>query len=149
MSNGQIVITNPCGSVLHPLSPAPPPWGGTAVSDLSRVRGISSLNFPSMNATFPKTQIECFFCLCSQDHTGTICQGLGVQSGLGARGVALSRRGSPRLPALCCCLATQSCLAFCKPMDCSLPGSSVYGSSPARVLEWLPFPSPGLGGEPS
>ena len=28
-------------------------------------------------------------------------------------------------------------------MDCSLPGSSVHGISQARVLEWVPFPSPG------
>ena len=28
-------------------------------------------------------------------------------------------------------------------MDCSLPGSSLHGILQARVLEWLPFPSPG------
>ena len=28
-------------------------------------------------------------------------------------------------------------------MDCSLQGSSVHGIFQARVLEWLPFPSPG------
>ena len=28
-------------------------------------------------------------------------------------------------------------------MDCSLRGSSVHGIFQARVLEWLPFPSPG------
>ena len=28
------------------------------------------------------------------------------------------------------------------PMDCSLPGSSVHGIFQARILEWLPFPSP-------
>ena len=39
-------------------------------------------------------------------------------------------------------LVTQSCLTLCNTMDCSLPGSSVYG-----ILEWqeywsgLPFPS--------
>ena len=30
----------------------------------------------------------------------------------------------------------QSCLILSDPMDCSLPGSSVHGSSQARVLEW-------------
>ena len=30
------------------------------------------------------------------------------------------------------CLATQSCLIFCKPMDCSPPGSSVHGVSPGK-----------------
>ena len=28
-------------------------------------------------------------------------------------------------------------------MDCSPPGSSVHGISQARILEWLPCPSPG------
>ena len=32
---------------------------------------------------------------------------------------------------------TQSCLTLHDPMDCSLPGSSVYGSFQARVLEWV------------
>ena len=27
-------------------------------------------------------------------------------------------------------------------MDCSLQGSSVHGILQARILEWLPFPSP-------
>ena len=31
---------------------------------------------------------------------------------------------------------TQSCPTLSDPMDCSLPGSSVYGSFQARVLEW-------------
>ena len=31
----------------------------------------------------------------------------------------------------------------CDPMDCSPPGSSVHGIFQARILEWLPFPSPG------
>ena len=30
----------------------------------------------------------------------------------------------------------QSCLTLCDPMDCSPPGSSVYGIFQARVLEW-------------
>ena len=31
----------------------------------------------------------------------------------------------------------QSCPTPCNPMDCSLPGSSVYGIFQARVLEWV------------
>ena len=31
----------------------------------------------------------------------------------------------------------RSCLTFCDPMDCSLPGSSVHGILQARVLEWV------------
>ena len=30
------------------------------------------------------------------------------------------------------CLVTQSCRILCDPMDCSLPGSSVYGDSPGK-----------------
>ena len=32
---------------------------------------------------------------------------------------------------------TQSCLTFCDPMNCSLPGSSVQGILQARILEWV------------
>ena len=34
-------------------------------------------------------------------------------------------------------LVTQSCLTLCDPMDCSLPGSSIYGILQARILEWV------------
>ena len=36
---------------------------------------------------------------------------------------------------------TSSCLTL--PMDCNPPGPSIHGISQVRVLEWLPFPSPG------
>ena len=39
------------------------------------------------------------------------------------------------------CLATQSCLTVCHPMDGSLPGSSVHGILQARILEWVAMPS--------
>ena len=35
---------------------------------------------------------------------------------------------------------TQSCLTFCDPMDCSLPGSSVHGIFQARILELVAVP---------
>ena len=38
-------------------------------------------------------------------------------------------------------LATQSCLTLCDLMDCSLPGSPVYGILQARILRWVAFPS--------
>ena len=38
-------------------------------------------------------------------------------------------------------LVTQSCLTFRNPMDCSLPGFSVYGIFQARILEWVAMPS--------
>ena len=34
------------------------------------------------------------------------------------------------------CALAQSCLTLCDPMDCSPPGSSVYGVFQATVLEW-------------
>ena len=36
----------------------------------------------------------------------------------------------------------QSCSTLCNPIDCSLPCSSTHGIFQARVLEWVPFPSP-------
>ena len=37
-------------------------------------------------------------------------------------------------------LATQSCLALCDTMDCSLPSSFVHGILQARILEWTAIP---------
>ena len=34
-------------------------------------------------------------------------------------------------------LVAQSCLTLCNPMDCSSPGSSIYGIFQARILEWV------------
>ena len=39
------------------------------------------------------------------------------------------------------CLATQSRLTLCDPMDSSLPGCSVHGIPQARILEWVAMPS--------
>ena len=36
-----------------------------------------------------------------------------------------------------------SCLTLCDSMDCSLPGSSMYGSLQARVLELVAISFPG------
>ena len=36
---------------------------------------------------------------------------------------------------------TQSCLTLCDPMDCSPPGSSVYGIFQGRMLEWVALSS--------
>ena len=46
------------------------------------------------------------------------------------------------------CLVAQLCPTLCDPMDCSLPGSSVHGDFPDRILEWVPssrgiFPTQG------
>ena len=46
------------------------------------------------------------------------------------------------------CSVAQSCPALCDPMDCSLPGSSVHGTSQARILEAISssraLPDPGI-----
>ena len=49
----------------------------------------------------------------------------------------------PLIFQLCCFLAAKSCPTLCDHMDCNPPGSSVCRISHARILEWLPFPSPG------
>ena len=38
---------------------------------------------------------------------------------------------------MCALLVTQSCLTFCDPQGCRLPGSSAYGIFQARILEWV------------
>ena len=38
---------------------------------------------------------------------------------------------------------SQSCLALCNPMDCSLPASSTYGISRQEYWSRVPLPSPG------
>ena len=42
-----------------------------------------------------------------------------------------------------CAKTLQSCLAFCHPMDCSLPGSSIHGILQQQYWSVLPFPSLG------
>ena len=40
-------------------------------------------------------------------------------------------------------LVSQSCPTLCNPVDCSLPGSSVYGVLQQEYWSGLPSPSPG------
>ena len=42
---------------------------------------------------------------------------------------------------VCVCLVAQLCPPLCNPLDCSLPGSSVHGIVPARILEWVSISS--------
>ena len=42
-----------------------------------------------------------------------------------------------------CAKLLQSYLTLCDPIDCSPPGSSVHGTSQARILEWFAMPPPG------
>ena len=37
----------------------------------------------------------------------------------------------------CWCLVSRWCLTLCKPVDCSLPGSSGHGIFQSRMLEWV------------
>ena len=39
-----------------------------------------------------------------------------------------------------CAKSLQFCLTLCKPLDCSLPGSSVHGILQAGILEWVANP---------
>ena len=43
----------------------------------------------------------------------------------------------------CCRFISKLSLTLCDPMDYSPPGSSLPGILQARILGWLPFPSPG------
>ena len=42
---------------------------------------------------------------------------------------------------LCTCSVIWSCLSFCDPMDCNLPGSSVHGIFQGGILEWVAISS--------
>ena len=42
-----------------------------------------------------------------------------------------------------CVLSCSVILDSCNPRDCSLQGSPVHGILQARILEWMPFSSPG------
>ena len=42
---------------------------------------------------------------------------------------------------VCVCSVAQSCLTLCHSMDCSLPGSSVYGIFQAKILEQVTISS--------
>ena len=48
-----------------------------------------------------------------------------------------SPQRSPCNNCCCCCSVTKSCPTLCEPMDHSLPGSSVHGTSQKRILEWV------------
>ena len=43
-----------------------------------------------------------------------------------------SHKNMPTLLSVVLCVATQSCLTLCDPMDCSSPVSSVHGDSPGK-----------------
>ena len=47
------------------------------------------------------------------------------------------KKKSKSFPKSVLCLVAQSCLTLCDPMDCSLPGSSVFGILQAEILEWV------------
>ena len=51
--------------------------------------------------------------------------------------------GMPLCVCVCVCVLVISCVQlFCSPLDCSQTNSSVHGISQARILKWVPFPSP-------
>ena len=41
---------------------------------------------------------------------------------------------------VCLLKSLQSCTILCDPLDCNLPGFSVHGVLPARILEWVAMP---------
>ena len=59
----------------------------------------------------------------------------------GSQILALSARATGQMWMICdlihCCVFTKSHPTLCDPLDCSPPGSSVLGTSRARLLEWV------------
>ena len=57
---------------------------------------------------------------------------------------------NPHVKAVTCIHAKslQPCLTLCDPVDCGLPGSSVYGILQARILEWVAIPVSRISSEP-
>ena len=53
----------------------------------------------------------------------------------------MKRLSCHNVPVCVCVLVAQPCPTLCNPMDCSPPGSSVYGISQARILEWIAISS--------
>ena len=47
---------------------------------------------------------------------------------------------SPNFCCQLCLLFAQWCPTLCDPVDCGLPGSSVYGILQAKILEWVAIP---------
>ena len=71
---------------------------------------------------------------------GSVCRGAGATPSLRE---SMGHLDSWQLALSRACHA-QSHPILCDPMDCSPPGSSsVHGILQARILEWLPFPTPG------
>ena len=66
---------------------------------------------------------------------------LGCQPGRRERTRCWGERLSNKTIHILCCLAAKSCLTLCNPVDSSLPGSSVYGISQVRILEWVAISS--------
>ena len=53
-------------------------------------------------------------------------------------------RGTAKQPTMrtcTCAKSLQSCPTLCDPMHCSLPGFSVHGDSPGKILECVAMPS--------
>ena len=57
--------------------------------------------------------------------------------------LALQPLHDPCWPSECACSVAQSCLTLHNPMDCSPPGSSVFGIFQAGILEWVAISSSG------
>ena len=65
----------------------------------------------------------------------TVVAELPVQQNLGSYPIGSSEASSVYAWKL-----AQSCPTFCNPLDCSLPGSSVYEILQAGILEWVAIP---------
>ena len=50
--------------------------------------------------------------------------------------ICSSNKNKHNIAAAAATKSLQLCLTLSNPMDCSLPGPSVHGIFPARILEW-------------
>ena len=70
-------------------------------------------------------------------HQSTYIESLTHSETVGARATPTLTYRKKR----CCCSVAESCLTLCRPMGCSLSGTSVHAILQARILEWgaMPF----------
>ena len=104
----------------------------------------SSLQADSLPTVLPGKPLEWMGCLKNTDTLNKSCtnsfmdpQGIHVGKSLGNMDCQVVWTGWARSM-----LSPQSCLTLWDPIDCGPPGYSVHRIFQARILEWLPCPSP-------
>ena len=118
---GKVLVTQLCLTLYSPMDCSPP---GPSVHGVSQARILEWVAISFSRGIFLTQGLNPDLLLCRQIL------------------YHLSHQGSPEHawenPILVQFSSiTQSCPTLCNPMDYSSPGSSVYGISQARILEWV------------